>query len=72
VSILLACVAIDITDILSAHLSGATGLFNAADTWSLKLTAIAALVPELTALVLLTVSKTQEQIDTKKKQIESS
>ncbi len=71
-TLLLACIAIDITDIVSAHLSGAAGLFNTADTWSLKLTAIAALVPELTALVLLTVRKTQEQIDTQKKQIESS
>ena len=49
---LLACVAIDVTDILSAHLSGAAGLFNTAETWSLKLTAISALVPELIALVL--------------------
>ena len=70
-TLLLACIVIDCTDILSAHLSGTAGLFNIAETWSLKLTAISALVPELIALVLLTVTKTQEQIDTKKKQIES-
>ena len=69
-TLLFACIVIDCTDILSAHLSGAAGLFDIAETWSLKLTAISALVPELIALVLLTVTKTQEQIDTKKKQIE--
>ncbi|MGD1910025.1 MAG: hypothetical protein ACFB2X_03945, partial [Rivularia sp. (in: cyanobacteria)] len=53
-TLLLACVAIDFTDVLSAHLSGMAGLFNAAETLSLKLTAIAALVPEIMALVLLT------------------
>lgn len=64
--LLLACVAIDFTDILSAHLSGAAGLFNASETWSLKFTAIAALVPEITALALLTFRKTQEQINFEK------
>ncbi|NJN87133.1 MAG: hypothetical protein HC881_13600 [Leptolyngbyaceae cyanobacterium SL_7_1] len=58
-TLLLACVAIDTTDILSAHLSGVSGLFNAAETWSLKSTAIAALVPEVTALILLTIAKPQ-------------
>lgn len=71
-TLLLACVAIDVTDIVSAHLSGTAGLFNAAETWSLKLTAIAALIPELTALVLLTVRKTQENVDLENKQVESS
>ena len=65
-TLLLACIAIDFTDILSAHLSGMAGLFNAAETWSLKLTAIAALVPEITALALLTFRKTSEQINFKK------
>jgi hypothetical protein len=50
-TLLLACIAIDVTDIISAHLSGAAGLFNISETWSLKLTAIAALAPELIALV---------------------
>jgi hypothetical protein len=71
-TLLLACIAIDVTDIVSAHLSGAAGLFNTAETWSLKLTAIAALVPEITALVLLTVRKAQEQNDLEKKQVKSS
>lgn len=58
-TLLLACIAIDATDIISAHLSGVAGLFSASETWSLKLTAIAALVPELIALVLLTIHKTK-------------
>lgn len=70
-TLLLACVAIDATDIMSAHLSGVAGLFNASETWSLKLTAIAALVPELMALVLLTIHKTDDRIDTGKKQVKS-
>lgn len=70
-TLLLACIAIDTTDIVSAHLSGAAGLFNIAETWSLKLTAIVALVPEFIALALITIGKTQEQIDTKKEKIES-
>ena len=52
-TLLFACIAIDATDILSAHLSGLAGLFNASETWSLKLTAIAALIPEAIALALL-------------------
>jgi hypothetical protein len=52
-------------------LSGVAGLFNASETWSLKLTAIAALVPELMALVLLTNRKTDDRIDIKKRQVES-
>ncbi len=66
-TLLLACVTIDATDIMSAHLSGMAGLFNVSETWSLKLTAIAALVPELMALVLLTMRKTDDQIDIEKK-----
>ncbi|MBU7581603.1 MAG: hypothetical protein KAF91_01590 [Nostoc sp. TH1S01] len=68
-TLLLACIAIDLTDILSAHLSGAAGLFNASVTWSLKLTAIAALVPEITALALISVQKRYQQIDVEKQQI---
>ena len=49
---LLGCILIDATDILSAHLGGLDQLFNETDTWSLKLTAIAALVPEGIALLL--------------------
>jgi hypothetical protein len=70
-TLLLACVAIDATDIMSAHLSSVAGLFNASETWSLKLTAIAALVPELMALVLLTIRKTDDRINTEKKQVKS-
>jgi hypothetical protein len=66
-TLLLACVAIDTTDIISAHLSGTARLFSASETWSLKLTAIAALVPELIALVLLAIHKTADQIDIEKK-----
>lgn len=51
--LLIACIAIDATDIVSAHLAGAAGLFDAGDTWHLKLTAIAALVPESIALAIL-------------------
>jgi hypothetical protein len=53
--LLFGCVAIDFTDIISAYLSGAEGLFGAADGWLLKLTAtaIAALLLELVALALL-------------------
>ena len=65
-TLLLACIAIDFTDVLSAHLSGMAGLFNTAETWSLKLTAIAALVPEITALILLTFSKKSQQIKLEK------
>lgn len=48
--LLLACIAIDCTDVLSAFFSGMTGLFNPDDTRSLQLTAIAALIPETIAL----------------------
>ena len=55
--LLAGCVAIDFTDIISAYVSGVAGLFGTADGWLLKLTstAIAALVLELTALILLSV-----------------
>jgi hypothetical protein len=51
--LLAACIVIDLTDILSAQLSGAAGLFNAAHTLSLTMTAVAAFVPEVTALLLI-------------------
>ena len=57
--LLFACIAIDLTDIWSAHLSGLEGLFSATDTWSLKLTAIAALLPESAALALIMLSSSQ-------------
>ena len=68
-TLLLACVAIDVTDIFSAHLSGLAGLFNASEIWSLKLTAIAALIPEVIALTLLAIHKTDNQ---DQKQVKSS
>jgi hypothetical protein len=51
--LLIACIVIDATDILSAWLAGRAGLFDAADTWGLMTTAIAALVPESLALWLI-------------------
>jgi hypothetical protein len=53
--LLIACVAIDFTDIVSAYLSGVAGIFGTADGWLLKLTstAIAALLLELGAIALL-------------------
>ena len=71
-TLLLACIIIDITDTISAQLSGAAGLFGASETWSLKLTAIAALVPELIALVILAIHKTDDQINIEKKQAKGS
>jgi hypothetical protein len=60
--LLVGCVAIDFTDIVSAYLSGIAGLFGAADGWLMKLTstAIIALILELSALVLLFINKKQE------------
>jgi methyl coenzyme M reductase beta subunit len=58
-SLLFACIIIDVTDVTSAHISGMAGLFDAAHTWSLKLTAIAALIPESAALALMMRRKTQ-------------
>jgi hypothetical protein len=63
ISLLLACMAIDATDVLSAQLSGVAGLFNVADTRSLQLTAIAALVLKMIALVLLVFQQPSEQIE---------
>jgi hypothetical protein len=51
--LLIACMAIDLTDMVSAQISGAAGLFSSTETWSLKFTAIAALVPESIALALV-------------------
>ena len=53
--LLIGCVAIDFTDIISAYLSGVAGLFGTVDDWLLKLTstAIAALILELGAIALL-------------------
>jgi hypothetical protein len=62
-TLLLACVAIDATDIVSAHLSLRAGLFTASEAWSLKLTAIAALVPELAALGFIFRRESQEKAE---------
>lgn len=58
--LLIGCVAIDFTDIISAYLSGIAGLFGTADDWLLKLTstAIAALILELGALLLIAIRQT--------------
>jgi hypothetical protein len=61
-TLLLACLAIDATDFISAYLSGVAGLFDASETRSLQLTAIAALVPEIIALVLIIFNKTFDRI----------
>jgi hypothetical protein len=57
--LLIACIAIDCTDIISAYLSGVEGLFGDADGWLLKLTstAIAALFFEIGALVLMFIDR---------------
>jgi hypothetical protein len=57
--LLIGCVAIDFIDIISAYLSGVAGLFGTEDGWLLKLTstAIAALVLEIGALVLLSIRR---------------
>jgi hypothetical protein len=47
-------------------LSGAAGLFNLADTRSLQLTAIAALVLETIALGLLVFQKPAERVEVSK------
>jgi hypothetical protein len=65
-TLLLACIAIDTTDVISAHLGGAAGLFNTSDTRSLQLTAIAALIPETIALVLLIFDQRSKQIKVSK------
>ena len=65
--LLIGCVAIDFTDIISAYLSGVAGLFGTADGWLLKLTstAIVALILEVTALVLIMIGKTSKNVDIK-------
>jgi hypothetical protein len=65
-TLLLACMAIDATDVISAHLGGVAGLFNASETRSLQISAIAALIPETIALVLLVAQKRSEQIKVSK------
>lgn len=68
-TLLLACIAIDATDVVSAHLSSVAGLFNISDTRSLQLTAIAALIPEIIALVLIIFNQTLERIEVNKNKI---
>jgi hypothetical protein len=65
-TLLLACIAIDTTDVISAHLGGIAGLFDASETRSLQLTAIAALIPETIALVLLVFDQKSKQIKVSK------
>jgi hypothetical protein len=66
-SLLLACIVIDATDVGSAHLGGVAGLFNAAETQTLQLAAIAALIPETIALSLLVFYQTSSaQIEAQK------
>lgn len=60
-SLLFACILIDCGDILSAHLSGIAGLFNPSEVWSLKLTAIFALIPESVATFLIIKSEQSSQ-----------
>lgn len=63
--LLIGCVAIDFTDIISAYLSGIAGLLETENNWLLKLTstAIAALILEIGAIFLLL----KEQISEKAK-----
>lgn len=58
-TLLIACITIDAADVLSAHLGYLSGLFDASEAWSLKLTAIAALIPETVALCLLFIGGSQ-------------
>ncbi len=68
--LLIGCVAIDTTDIVSAYLSGMAGLFGEEDGWLLKLTstAVAALVLEFGALLFLTIHKAQKDDVSENKQ----
>lgn len=52
-ALLVACVAVDCTDVVSALLAWTSGAFSADQSIGLALTAFAALVPEALALVLL-------------------
>ncbi|MFM2312181.1 MAG: hypothetical protein RLZZ04_1457 [Cyanobacteriota bacterium] len=58
--LLIACVVIDFTDIISAYLSLKEGVFNTADVGLIQLTstAIAALILELVAIALISQNKT--------------
>ena len=53
INIVVACIAIDFFDIISAHLGFVEGIFNQKDSWNLQLTAIFALVPETIAIIIL-------------------
>ncbi len=64
-NLLFACILIDCGDILSAHLSGIAGLFNPSEVWSLKLTAIFALIPESMGTFLIVRSERVIQISSK-------
>ena len=72
--LLIGCVAIDTTDIISAYLSGIAGLFGEEDGWLIKLTstAVAALFLEFGALLFLTVRKPQKDGASENKQLENS
>jgi hypothetical protein len=62
--LLIACVVIDSTDILSAYLSVREGLFNTLDVGLIQLTstAIAALILELVAIALLSKNEIAKNI----------
>jgi hypothetical protein len=62
--LLIACVVIDSTDILSAYLSVKNGLFNTADVGLIQLTstAIAALILELVTIALLSKNEIAKNI----------
>jgi hypothetical protein len=60
IAMIIACIAIDLTDIISAHLGFVDGIFNQKDSWNLKLTAIYALIPEILGFVFLRLSKPLE------------
>lgn len=70
--LLVGCIAIDFTDIISAYLSGKAGLFDTADGWLLKLasTAIAALILEVGALLVIAIRKTSENVEIEATQTE--
>jgi hypothetical protein len=61
--LIVGCIFIDLTDILSAHLGFVDGIFNKNDSWNLKLTAIYALIPEVIALLLLIKLNKQKQTE---------
>ena len=55
--LLIACIVVDASDMLSAWLGHRAGLFTYDDMLSLMTTAVAALVPEILALALITRSR---------------